>query len=62
MDSEFIDYQILPLYSKLSMEDQDKIFHKKNKNSRLFIVSTNVAETSLTIPNIKFVVDAGKEK
>ena len=28
----------------------------------MFVVSTNVAETSLTIPNIKYVVDSGKEK
>uniref|UniRef100_A0A0N4ZUS9 RNA helicase n=1 Tax=Parastrongyloides trichosuri TaxID=131310 RepID=A0A0N4ZUS9_PARTI len=52
----------LPLYSLLSTERQQKIFNPIPKNSRLCIVSTNVAETSITIPNIKYVVDTGKEK
>lgn len=43
------------------MEDQQKIFEKR-ENTRMFVISTNVAETSLTIPNIKYVVDTGKEK
>lgn len=57
--SEFI---ILPLYSKLSVNEQKKIFNNHSQNTRLFVISTNVAETSLTIPGIKYVVDCGKEK
>jgi len=38
------------------------VFKNVKEDTRLIIVSTNVAETSLTIPNIKYVVDCGKEK
>lgn len=49
--------QILPLYARLSAQEQEKIF--KPGNSRRIILSTNVAETSLTVPNIRFVIDTG---
>ena len=54
-------YQIFPLYSKLSSIDQDKVFNS-HPNKRLIIVSTNVAETSITIDGLKYIVDIGKEK
>ena len=44
------------------MDEQERIFIKKDPNVRMIVASTNVAETSLTIPNIKYVVDAGREK
>jgi len=47
----------LPLFAKLSAKDQSKIFSRQV--GRKVIVSTNVAETSLTIPGIKYVVDTG---
>ncbi len=49
--------EILPLYARLSAEEQQRIFvpHKK----RRIILSTNVAETSLTVPGIKYVIDPG---
>ncbi|XP_013115687.2 probable ATP-dependent RNA helicase kurz [Stomoxys calcitrans] len=53
---------VLPLYSLLSTEKQNRIFQPPPEGCRLCIVSTNVAETSLTIPNIKYVVDSGKQK
>ena len=53
---------VLPLYSLLSSEKQVKVFDKVPDNCRLCVVATNVAETSLTIPNIKYVVDTGKIK
>ena len=53
---------VLPLYSLLSSERQQKVFEKVPDNCRLCVVATNVAETSLTIPNIKYVVDTGKIK
>lgn len=53
---------ILPLYSLLSNEQQLKVFQPPPEGSRLVIVATNVAETSLTIPGIKYVVDAGRVK
>ena len=56
------DYVVYPLYTKLPLEEQQRIFHHFDKKKRLIVVSTNVAETSLTIPNVKYVVDTGREK
>ncbi len=53
---------VLPLYSLLSSEKQIRVFEKIPEDSRLCVVATNIAETSLTIPNIKYVVDCGKIK
>ncbi|XP_050302420.1 probable ATP-dependent RNA helicase kurz [Anthonomus grandis grandis] len=52
----------LPLYSMLPSHKQQKVFQPQPNGCRLCIVSTNVAETSLTIPNVKYVVDSGKTK
>jgi ATP-dependent helicase HrpA len=49
--------QILPLFSRLSASEQQRVFAPSP--SRKIVVATNVAETSLTIPGIKFVVDSG---
>ncbi len=51
---------ILPLYSLLPSDKQIKVFEKPPDGCRLCVIATNVAETSLTIPNIKYVVDTGK--
>ena len=53
---------ILPLYSSLPQEQQLKIFQSIPENKRLIVVATNVAETSLTIPGIRYVIDTGKAK
>ncbi|GFY44176.1 probable ATP-dependent RNA helicase DHX37 [Trichonephila inaurata madagascariensis] len=53
---------VLPLYSILPFEDQEKVFKPPPEGSRLCVVSTNVAETSITIPGLKYVVDTGKVK
>ncbi|KAF9026271.1 putative ATP-dependent RNA helicase DHR1, partial [Haplosporangium bisporale] len=53
---------VLPLYSLLKTEDQMRVFEPPPPGSRLCVVATNVAETSITIPNIKYVVDSGKSK
>ncbi|CAI5742093.1 unnamed protein product [Hyaloperonospora brassicae] len=53
---------VLPLYSLLPNDDQMKVFDAPPDNHRLVVVATNVAETSLTIPGIKYVVDAGRTK
>ena len=52
----------LPLYSQLSSERQKQIFEQVPEGHRLCVVATNIAETSLTIPGIKYVVDCGKVK
>ncbi len=49
--------QVLPLYARLSAKAQGQIFHPGSQ--RRIILSTNVAETSLTVPRIKFVIDSG---
>lgn len=53
---------VLPLYALLPAQDQSLVFQGAPENHRLCIVATNVAETSLTIPGIKYVVDCGREK
>ncbi|EFC45428.1 predicted protein [Naegleria gruberi] len=49
---------VLPLYAGLSLEEQMKIFDTV-KDKRKVIISTNIAETSITIPSLRFVVDCG---
>jgi ATP-dependent RNA helicase DHX37/DHR1 len=53
---------VLPLYSLLSSEDQGKVFAAVPEGQRLIIIATNVAETSITIPGISYVVDSGRHK
>lgn len=53
---------VLPLYSLLPTKEQMKVFQNPPEGSRLCIVATNVAETSLTIPGIRYVVDSGRSK
>lgn len=53
---------VLPLYSMLSSQKQARVFDPPKVGARLCVVSTDVAETSLTIPGIKYVVDTGKKK
>ncbi|TDH74401.1 hypothetical protein CCR75_005206 [Bremia lactucae] len=53
---------VLPLYSLLPQDEQMKVFETPPTDHRLIVIATNVAETSLTIPNIKYVVDAGRTK
>jgi ATP-dependent helicase HrpA len=49
--------EVLPLFARLGIADQQKIF--KPKGQRRIVLATNVAETSLTVPGIKYVIDAG---
>lgn len=51
----------MQLYSSLPLAEQNRIF-EATPNRRKFIISTNIAETSLTIPNIRYVIDSGFEK
>ncbi|CCF57926.1 hypothetical protein KAFR_0D02780 [Kazachstania africana CBS 2517] len=53
---------VLPLYSLLPTKEQMKVFEQPPTGSRLCIVATNVAETSLTIPGVRYVVDCGRSK
>jgi ATP-dependent helicase HrpA len=49
--------EILPLFARLSQQEQDRVFD--SHGNRRIVLATNVAETSLTVPGIRFVVDAG---
>ena len=53
--------EVLPLYGRLSSAEQHRVFETSKMAGlrRRIILATNVAETSLTIPNIKYVIDAG---
>jgi ATP-dependent helicase HrpA len=49
--------EILPLYARLSIQEQQRVFHPGPK--RRVVIATNVAESSLTVPRIRFVIDPG---
>ncbi len=51
-------YEVLPLFARLSNQEQQKIFSPSG-NIRRIILATNVAETSLTVPGIRYVIDTG---
>lgn len=54
---------ILPLYAKLSAEEQLRVFDESDPHKvRRIVLATNVAETSLTVPNIRFVIDSGRAR
>jgi ATP-dependent helicase HrpA len=50
--------EVLPLFARLSLADQQRIFHPGGGRRRL-ILATNVAETSITVPGIRYVIDSG---
>lgn len=49
--------EVLPLYARLSLSEQQKVF--QSGRGRRILIATNVAETSLTVPNIHYVIDPG---
>jgi ATP-dependent helicase HrpB len=51
--------QLLPLYGELSSEEQDAALTPARAGSRRVVLATNIAETSLTIPGVRVVVDSG---
>ena len=52
----------LPLYGRLSKEDQERVFLPAPKGKKKIIISTNIAETSVTISDITYVIDSGLAK
>jgi len=54
--------RVVPLYAQLPAEQQMAAFEPAGPDERIVVVATNVAETSVTIPNVRYVVDCGKEK
>ncbi|MEU4695801.1 ATP-dependent RNA helicase HrpA [Nonomuraea dietziae] len=55
--AEFRNTEVLPLYARLSAAEQHRVF--QSHTGRRIVLATNVAETSLTVPGIKYVVDPG---
>ncbi|KAI0603457.1 helicase associated domain-containing protein [Biscogniauxia sp. FL1348] len=57
-----MNMQVLPLYSLLPTREQMRVFEPPEDGSRKVILATNVAETSLTIPGIRYIIDCGRSK
>ena len=53
---------LLPLHSALPASEQRRVFQRAAPGVRKIVVATNIAETSLTIPDVVYVVDAGRQK
>ncbi|MEU6661815.1 ATP-dependent RNA helicase HrpA [Streptomyces sp. NPDC046821] len=51
--------EVLPLYARLSHAEQHRVFQRPTGSVRRIVLATNVAETSLTVPGIKYVIDPG---
>lgn len=56
------DLWVLPLHSSLSTKNQKQIFRKPPRGTRKIVISTNIAETSITVDDVRFVIDTGKMK
>ena len=58
---EVLPLEVLPLYGRLSAAEQHRVFERRAASSytRRVVLATNVAETSLTVPGIKYVIDPG---
>ena len=55
-------FLVLPLFAALPAEAQQRIFEPAPTKTRKVIIATNIAETSITVPGVRFVVDCGKAK
>ncbi|UXY14419.1 ATP-dependent RNA helicase HrpA [Chitiniphilus purpureus] len=55
------DAEVIPLFARLSAEDQQRIF-RPSAGGRRVVLATNVAETSLTVPGIRYVIDSGQAR
>ncbi|KAJ4482133.1 P-loop containing nucleoside triphosphate hydrolase protein [Lentinula aciculospora] len=62
VDESETPMHVVPLYSLLPSDKQMLVFQPPPHGHRLVVIATNVAETSLTIPNIRYVVDCGRAK
>jgi ATP-dependent helicase HrpA len=56
---EWQNCEVLPLYARLSAAEQNKVFNISKRRGRRIVLATNVAETSLTVPGIRYVIDPG---
>ncbi|MEQ8842095.1 MAG: ATP-dependent RNA helicase HrpA [Acidimicrobiales bacterium] len=58
-DARLRNTEVVPLYGRLSAAEQHRVFDRSRRDQRRIVVATNVAETSLTVPGIRYVVDPG---
>lgn len=56
---DFPGAEVLPLYARLSNAEQQRIFDTRGRRGWRIVLATNVAETSLTVPGIRYVIDTG---
>ncbi len=56
------ELDILPLYARLSQAEQNRVFDLSGKRGLRVVLATNVAETSLTVPGIRYVIDPGEAR
>lgn len=57
--SELPHLEIVPLYARLSLSEQQRVFDIGKRRGTRVVLTTNVAETSLTVPGIRYVIDSG---
>ena len=62
MTSEVPKLLVLSLFAALSQAAQQRVFQPLPRNTRKIIIATNIAETSVTVPGVRFVIDSGKAK
>ncbi|KAF1362455.1 P-loop containing nucleoside triphosphate hydrolase protein [Lizonia empirigonia] len=62
MDNEVPKLLVLPLFAALPQHAQQRIFEPTPVRTRKVILATNIAETSVTVPGVRFVIDCGKSK
>ena len=60
--SDWSDIAVCPLFAALPTKQQQEVFSKTREGCRKVILSTNIAETSITIPGVKYVIDTGVVK
>lgn len=63
LSKEMPRMQVVQLYGQMTIEEQQKAFERpETKNTRKVILATNIAETSVTVPGVRYVVDTGRAK
>ena len=62
MGPELPKLLVLPLFAALSQAAQQRVFQPAPRSTRKIIIATNIAETSVTVPGVRFVIDSGKAK
>jgi len=61
-DLESSRFLILPLHGQISMEQQREVFQPAEPGVRKIVLATNIAEASITVPDVEFVIDSGRAK